>query len=102
MVFVFISYNIISAYFFISISRLSSLWSEKSWSCGENVCDNCLFKEQQMSLESDTTLCDFSQESNLGNSKELLRWKISTANHSNSTYAEEDALLSTGNGDLFY
>ena len=58
-----------------------------------------------MSLQSDTTLCDFSQETNLGNLKEAT---LSTemedihSNHSNSTYAEEDASLSTGNGDLFY
>ena len=45
----------------------------------------------------------FSQESNLGNSKEAT---LSTemedihSNHSNSNYAEEDASLSTSNGNL--
>ena len=63
-----------------------------SESCDKRVCDDCecdqedLFKEP----ESDTTLCDFSQEPNLGNSKEVKRWKISKE----AIYAEVDASLS--------
>ena len=71
----------------ICISSLSSV----SESCDKCVCDDCECDQEDSSLfkepESDTTLCDFSQEPNLGTSKEVtLSTEIEDIHSSNSTY----------------